>query len=235
MIAFIHGYGTNVSSFFQRPKDPVHKGFLFLQAEIAQQNAKGYDWSIPYSLSFWQAVNPFVQLQIYWRERSLVYDRTQQKILFEFLQDVKPTVIVCHSLGCDFLLETLGSFGMPTSLQQIIFLQADVDRNYFREHFHLQHRLTDQHIKLKNLFCPWDPTLIFSCLLHLTVRAGLTGFNTDKVVNQFWPARILPDLHTSCLKDMRTLGYVTKPDRMRRTSAPLPTLIYSLHAHTDIQ
>lgn len=205
---YLHGYGTAIESFFQRPL-PQHRGF-WLSENFNQQHSvlPPFDWSIRTKLNWWAALNPCTQFQVYLKYRQAVEDEQVLKKLNSMLKAEQPTTLVCHSLGCQLLLNYLKFFQLPASVNRVIFLQADIP--------HDQKIDLPKEVTLTNVYCPWDFSLLVSSLYHFKLRAGIFGLNTLKTEkgkssnhqNVFFPALIWGNPHTAVLRDLGRLEHM---------------------------
>jgi hypothetical protein len=197
-ILYLHGYGTAISSFFQKPL-ASHRGFQLSKAFNETNTVLDpFDWSIPTHLDPWSALNPLAQLNIYLEYRRALQNQSLLKKLSQRLNQDQPTTIVCHSLGCQLLLNYVQNYQLPASVKKIIFLQADISYN----------APIDFELDFINVFCPWDLSLFFSSLYHLQWRAGLVGLKLTKTKNQknvFFPALRWGNPHTAVLEEVERL------------------------------
>lgn len=194
MNVFIHGYGTNIASPFQKPLGK-NKNFTVLTSD----ECAALDWSLAYTLNFSGALNPFSYLKIYQQECALTNDIKTHQTLASFLNQAQPEMIFAHSLGCQLVCNFLNNNSIPQSIKKVVFLQADISATS-------QIGWLLPPLRLVNYFCPWDITLMASSLYYKAPRAGLIGLNTAKVKNVFLPAWKSINPHTSCLQDKQILN-----------------------------
>jgi len=192
----LHGYATKLhASIFRKPL-PDHEGFAGLQNEIARDEIAVFRWGIDRSLSFAQSLNPFSYLTLYRDEERLTESHDLQQKLFETIASSKTERVICHSMGCRLLLNTINTIGLPVSVKSIIFLQADIDS-------HAELLLPTSYRLVQNYFCFWDPSLIASSILHRNFRIGMQSWKYPGVNNHFFPLLRPMNLHMSPLRDRK--------------------------------
>lgn len=189
----LHGYATKLrASVFRKPL-AEHEGFTGLQNEIKNGEIDVFHWGINRSLSFVQSLNPFAYLTLYRDEELLAKSREIQQKLFETIASSGTERVICHSMGCRLLLNTINTIGLPVSVKSIIFLQADVNAS---ETINFPKTVT-----LQNYHCFWDQSLIASSILHRNLRIGMQPWTHNSVSNRFFPLLRLVNLHTSQLRN----------------------------------
>ena len=184
----IHGYAVGMTSLLRRPAGP-NAGFEAFADAIASNRVAVFHWGLKEHLSLGQFFNPFFIFNYYCRERRLAQADETTERLKHFLEETTPRVIVCHSMGAAVLTNYVKHHGLPASVERIVFVQADLDA--------LEAGVIE--IPLLNLFCPWDPTLLLSSILHRRLRAGLVGLRRsgDRLRPLYRPL----NLHTSSIRD----------------------------------
>jgi hypothetical protein len=191
----IHGYATKLhASIFRKPL-PEHEGFIGLQNEIKNGEIDVFHWGIDRPLSFVQSINPFSYLTLYRDEERLAESLELQQKLFTMITSSGTKRIICHSMGCRLLLNMINAIGLPSSVRSIVFLQADIDAD--------SELPTPISYSLENFFCPWDPSLITSSMLHWNLRVGLRAWKHKNVKNSFFPLLRPINLHISPLRNRR--------------------------------
>jgi hypothetical protein len=193
----LHGYATKLrASVFRKPLGE-HEGFVGLQDEIARDEIAVFRWGIDRSLSFAQSLNPFSYLTLYRDEEYLAESRELQQKLFETIASSGTEQVICHSMGCRLLLNTINTIGLPVSVKSIIFLQADVnaDTEFPKS---IPRSLVNYH-------CFWDVSLITSSILHRNFRIGMQSWKYPGVNNHFFPLLRPINLHMSQLRDKKFL------------------------------
>lgn len=193
----VHGYATKLrASVFRKPL-AEHEGFTGLQNEIKNGKIDVFHWGIDQSLSFFESLNPFSYLKLYRNEERLAESRELQQKLFETIESSGTERVVCHSMGCRLLLNTIKSFGLPPSVRSIVFLQADADAGATLE--------LPKAVSIKNYYCAWDQSLIASSILHRNLRVGMRQWKHANVSNHFYPLLRPINLHTSQLRNRKFL------------------------------
>ncbi len=93
--------------------------------------------------------------------------------LKEFFSHNNPEIVMCHSMGCQFLANYLQTNLLPSSVRKIILLQGDTSRL-------TQFNTT---VPIISSYCYWDYTLWVSVILNRYLPIGLVGSKT--VNNKF--------------------------------------------------
>lgn len=192
----IHGYAANLTAWKLRQAFGQHAGFVAFDDVITNDNAVVFRWGIDRQLPFWQSLNPFSYLKLYRDEEALAESVALQQGLMSFIQEHDVDRIICHSLGCRLLLSTINAFDLPSSIKEIIFLQAD-----FPSYTSITRTDLLDHVSMTNYHCWWDQSLLASSILHKNLRAGLIGWKQNSIVNRFSPLLKPINLHTSPLRD----------------------------------
>ena len=192
----IPGYATQLRASVFRSPLPQHEGFVAFQSAIDSGEAEVFHWGINQNLTLLQSLNPFSYLTLYRDEEALAHTEKTQRNLHNLITTSEPKHIICHTMGCRLLLNTINVLGLPPSVQSIIFLQADIDSDAA---YNVQRPTHD--VPLSNYYCPWDPSLIVSSILHRTIRIGMRAWNHAGVQNHFYPLLKPINLHTSPLRD----------------------------------
>ncbi|MFA6018226.1 MAG: alpha/beta hydrolase [Patescibacteria group bacterium] len=209
-ILLIHGYATKLkASIFKSPYSD-DEGFTAFHNSIDSGEIDVFHWGIPRSLSFIQALNPFSYLSLYQEEELRTKSSEIQQKLFNTIESSKIEKVICHSMGCRLLLQTINAIGLPGSVQSIIFLQADIDGNATISNSNIANRLSQKTLTLKNFHCFWDPTLLISSLLHKNIRIGLRSWNQPNIKNQLFPLLRLPNLHMNPLRNKQTVEKILR-------------------------
>lgn len=207
MTVFIHGYGTNVSSKLQKPLSK-HKG---LKVAKDLKAFEAFEWSIPATFSDEQTHNPLSYLDLYLKEHRKSKQITTHQSLKKFFDRTNPTTIICHSLGCELLLNYLENYNVPTNVKEVVFLQPNTSalRQITNTQFIAQ--VESEKISAITYFCPWDITLMIGSIVNCQISAGLFGFWTGPFSNIFLPAISAANPHTACLSEPKLLKYFSKP------------------------
>lgn len=169
-----------------------------------RSNTHVFTWALSTNLSFWEAVNPVSYLELYKNELFLSTSPTVLQGLHLKIQEVQPSVMFAHSMGCLLLLFYIEQYSIPTSVKRIIFVQADIPEILSKK---VEAKLSNRNIKIENFYCPWDQALLASTLYHFQKRAGVSGVRSKQVINNFYPLIKLWNLHTAGL---RSITFYTK-------------------------
>lgn len=198
-IVLIHGFAAGIQFSFFRNARGKDVGFGVFAKDIENKNATVFRWAISERASFFQTINPFYTANVYNHERARIQDTSWQKKLAMFLEKEKPEMILCHSLGSRFLLETANVFGLPDAVSHVIFIQGDVPKSFNLTHKDLLRRVKNNTLYFLNVYCPWDPSLFVSSIFHATIRFGQFPIKKDWLKNKFFALTHLPNPHMSAL------------------------------------
>lgn len=178
-IALIHGFATGLDVSVFRARKGADAGFGGFRRAIEEGRARAFRWDVAELVSFWRALSPLTYLNVYRREQAQIHSETTHEALKAFLQREQPRVIVCHSMGCALLLSFLARHALPASVRHVVFVQADIPGNTVLP--------SVENVAWHNLYCPWDPTLLASTVLHASLRGGLCGLGDAQAVNRLTP------------------------------------------------
>lgn len=201
-IALIHGFATGLDVSVFRARKGADAGFGGFRRAVEEGRARAFRWDVAEHISFWKALSPFTYLNVYRREQAQIYSETMHEALATFLQRERPHVIVCHSMGCALLLSFLARHTLPTSVRHVVFVQADIPRDTVIP--------SSAAVTWHNLYCPWDPTLLASSLLHRTTRSGLVGLRDTCVENRLTPLHRGINLHTASINDPSVAEWIDR-------------------------
>jgi len=192
-IALIHGYAVRLTSPVVRRGLGETAGFQAFAPDVSSGAAAVFRWGLVKEVPWPALLDPVAQRRFYRDELAAALSPATQARLREFLEREKPSIIVVHSMGATLLHAYARAHGLPPSVRSVVMVQADLPWNADLKSFP----------GVRNLYCPWDPTLIVSSLLSWRRRAGLGPVPGDSVTNHLFPADHLPNLHTSALRDPR--------------------------------
>lgn len=207
-IVLIHGFATGIRFSIFRAPQGTDAGFEGFREDIARGTALPFRWDISDEASFFDVFNPRFTRQVFIKEHLRAQNSAWQERLVQFLEDEQPSTILCHSLGCVFMLETMNRFGIPPSVHTIVFNQSALPTSAELTNPTIQQRITARTLQCINTYCPWDPTLWIGMIIE---RAWLNGlFPTRKtwLTNIFFPLYLLPNLHTSAIRSQRFRDWV---------------------------
>ncbi|MEX0598808.1 MAG: hypothetical protein WD512_20155 [Candidatus Paceibacterota bacterium] len=187
----IHGYGKALD--IQEPNIPANGGFYIFDTEISNQQAYPYIWAEEIKRNRFTPYNLIIQLQLYYKERAKSQDSKECQKLNYQLSKYNPKTIIAHSSGARLLVNYLVDYKLPSSVQNIIFVQADISR---RE---LDSAKISSKINFINFWCWWDPALITSTLLNRCIPIGL--YSSQLPQAKFYPLHHLPNPHQDIWRD----------------------------------
>jgi len=189
----IHGYGKSLD--IREKIIPKNLGFYIFDNELNNKDAYVFNWSIGNHRSFISKINIISQLKLYYKEKSKIEKSIYQKKLFEKINELKPEIMICHSMGCKFFLDTIKKYGLNKSIKQVIFVLADIPQNTDLT------ILSKGDLKFKNIYCWWDNALLSSMLLNRYKPIGLFGIPYHRKFNIFWRLNYGINLHQDIWRD----------------------------------
>jgi hypothetical protein len=197
-IALLHGFGVGLTSPLLRPSVGPTGGFRAFGEAIASGEAALFRWGVDRRASWRQMLSPRFWWRHYREEDRLAADPATLARLDEWLRQAAPAVVVCHSLGGVLLANFLERHRLPDSVRAIVAVQSNLPR----------HRQLHTSVPVHNLWCPWDPHLLFAALAHLELRAGVTPQRQPGVTDVFWPLGAGPHPHVNSIRSPRLARFV---------------------------
>lgn len=197
-IVLLHGFAVHLTAPVVRPPFGPSASLEAFDELVASGEAKVFPWGIKRHVNPIELLNPTLILNLYRDELALAHSENLQNELKTFLEQEKPTTIVCHSMGCLLLQQQLETFELPSSVKSIVLIQSDLPES-------ISLRTT---VPVHHLYCPWDPTLILSSLTNKSLRAGLLESKQPNVNNILFPLIRISNLHTSSIRDKKLLSFI---------------------------
>lgn len=198
-IVLIHGYGVGLST--KKNSLSLDLGFTAFYNKLISKDVALFSWYQEESHSLLSFLNPRFHYQTYIKEKAAAKSPAILNTLKQFLEKEHPSVIVCHSLGAYLFLEYLKQFSEISSIKKVVFVQADIANS-------TKIPTGTHNIEFINVFCPWDPALISSWILHDYRPAGLTGWHQPGVHNTFVPLFGHWNLHNSSIMQKQFAQFV---------------------------
>jgi hypothetical protein len=197
----IHGYGALASYPMKRPEVTAHLGFRVFQNQLSKGQSVLFRWGKERNYSFWEILNPFEYLRLYRNEKQLAqHPQTFENLALD-LAKYQPETIICHSMG-GFLFQQFSlTNSLPTSVKQILLIQADMSRS-------VKIPTSWEQLIVKNVWCFWDQALWESVLVNRYIPAGLFGIKSIYIQNIFIPLYRTLNLHESPLNDPKLLEII---------------------------
>jgi hypothetical protein len=205
----IHGYGVGAQYLNFHLAEGVNAGFGAFDKLIAEGRAGVFRWDIPKYYEYNTIFNPLNHLALYNQERAKAQTKETHAELAKMQRDSNPETIVCHSMGCHLLISYLKHNTLPTSVKNIVLIQADIPDDTLLPDT-IEKSICDKKLKILNLYCPWDQALLTTLPLHFKLKAGLTGYKNPLVQNIFFPLYKRSNLHTSSINDSNLIGLLEK-------------------------
>ncbi|MEK7458867.1 MAG: hypothetical protein AAB663_00500, partial [Patescibacteria group bacterium] len=209
-IALIPGYATELATKGFRSARATDAGFTAFRTLINQAHAVTFRWGIPRTLSFFATLALMPILTLYRNEEQHAITERTMSNLKTFLTTHQPEVIVAHSLGARLLMEYCHRHTLPASVKRVVLCQADMPTVTPPLH---------HHVEILHVYCPWDPSLILSSILHSDVRAGLRKM--AGVRNILIPLWRPINFHTSSIRDARLVDLALETLGNEAPRAPL--------------
>lgn len=208
-IVLLHGFAVHLTAPIVRPPFGPSASMSAFDHLVSTGEATVFPWGITRNVQPWQLMNPFLLHQLYRDEDTLTRSLKLQSDLQIFLVVEKPSVIVCHSMGCVLLQQYLEKFSLPSSVIAIVLIQSDLPETVSLR--------TD--ISIYHLYCPWDPTLLLSSITNKHLRAGLCKSKHTGTKNILFPLITLPNLHTSSIRGKKLIEFIDSISSLKNTDA----------------
>jgi len=189
----IHGYGKSLD--IREDSIPDNLGFYIFDNEIRNQEAYVFKWAITDHRNFFSKINLFSQVNLYHKERDRISDLFWQQRLFDQMNLNKPEIIICHSMGCKFFINTIQKYKLIPSIKKVVFVLADISQE---DNLNI---LLKKEIDFINIYCFWDNALISSMIINLYKPIGLFGIKKNDDNNLFWKLNYGVNLHQDIWRD----------------------------------
>lgn len=198
-IVLIHGYGVGLTP--KKSALPLDLGFSGFFEGLVSKEVSLFSWyqEEKHSLSYY--LNPVFHLRVYKKERHAGATDSVLSSLKDFLSKEQPEILVCHSLGAFVFLQYLKKYKAPQSLRRVVFVQAD-----FTSQANLPKHTQFSYL---NLYCPWDPALIISWMIHGQRPAGLIGWKQPQITNKLLPLSGSWNLHNSNIEKKQFARFIS--------------------------
>lgn len=203
----IHGYGVGLQYSFLKKEEGVNAGFGAFDDLIISGEASVFRWDIPRKLTFFEAINPIINLQHYKKEVAKAQNKITHKALEQELDTQQPEIIVCHSTGSLLLYSYVENYTLPSSVTKIVFIQSNIARDCPIPKY-LISKLNQKQMTMFNVYCYWDQALWSLFLVHQYISLGLWGSKHPLIHNIFFPLYKRFNLHTSSINDKRILKVI---------------------------
>lgn len=199
-VVLVPGYATELEVQHLRRPRGIDAGFSAFHRHMRQGNTVAFRWGIARTLSPIAALLGVPTLALYREEEVRAVAPATLSAFATFLTQEQPNVIVAHSLGARLVTAYCRNHTLPASVTRIVLCQADMAPEDLYTH---------DRVDVVNVYCPWDPSLAISAILHGGARAGLHKLpNVHNVHIPLW--RPL-NLHTSSIRDPRLVTIATAP------------------------
>ena len=207
-IVLIHGFASGIRYSIFRPACGADAGFTAFKKDVEDGTAKVFRWDIADNASFLQSVDPRFSLTVYKKEYNRVQNSAWQEQLYSFLKTEQSSTVVCHSLGCLFLLEAMNRYGLPTRVRTIVFNQSGTPTGTTLTNADVEKRIDDGSLTCINTYCPWDPTLLASAVVQGVIRDGLFPTRKPWLQNIFIPLLRPFNLHTGSIRSPKFRNWI---------------------------
>jgi hypothetical protein len=218
-ILLIHGFGTGVRdeifwilSKSKEKQELEYNEFKAFNHLINKGEASVFRWHDRFNAS---KIKDFLTIEkyidLYKREKQKAVSPELQKKLYQTIEKENPEIIVCHSMGCYLLLNYLEKYTLNPSVKKIFLVQGDFDKKYKIQNPDILNRIEKNTLRIINVYCPWDTTLITSPFVNnFTWPAGLNRMRNPYIVDVLFPLGNSLNLHNSSLKSRDLLDFVLK-------------------------
>ncbi|MDQ5951309.1 MAG: hypothetical protein QG639_586 [Patescibacteria group bacterium] len=198
-IVLVHGYGAGLTH-SQSPL-PIHLGFSAFYEGLVAKEVAMFSWYQTEVHSVTSFLNPRFHYQTYQQEKVAAQSPSVLKSFKTFIEAQTPEIVVCHSLGSFLFLSYMKKYVEPSSIKKVVFVQADIPDT-------MNIPPNPNHIQFVNAYCPWDPALLVSKMLHGYTPAGLTGWRQPIVKNKLVPLFGHWHLHISSIAQKQFAQFV---------------------------
>ncbi len=198
-IVLLHGFAVNLTAPLVRPPFGPSASFSALKELVSTGEACVFRWGIPLHVPPWKLLDITFLQKLYQDEFKLIHSDVLQTRLRAFLEHERPSLIVCHSMGCSLMQSYAEKFSLRSSVKSVAFIQSDLPAS-------VRFQST---VPLYHLYCPWDPTLFVSSIKNKSIRAGLQKSTYPNVTNILFPLTHLSNLHTSSIRDKKLVTFIT--------------------------
>lgn len=130
-------------------------------------------------------LNPLTYLYLYRKEQKLTQSPELQQELLKTIRDGSYEIVIGHSMWTALLLNTLQSYWAPPTLQKIITIQSDLDKNVSVTNKELLNKFSNKEIVWDNYYNFWDPQLLISTVVNGKGRLGLASSNHQYIQHYY--------------------------------------------------
>jgi Alpha/beta hydrolase of unknown function (DUF900) len=181
----IHGNAIGID-FPIRANQLANGSFESFQKYLDSCNAKLFIWSKFTGKYGIESLAPDFLLHQYRTEQKYVFSQEAFNSLNNFVRTENPTILVGHSMGCQYILNWLEQVKKAPSVQKIYLLQGDFDSNFEFSNPMIVDLIESDKLQIVNYFCRLDNTLMASCQINGNIRSGLIGSISKYIKNIHW-------------------------------------------------
>jgi hypothetical protein len=214
-LVLIHGNSIGIK-FPMRDRLTKYGSFSVFEKLIDSGVALLYGWHyINEDFGLLKTLNPFEFRRQYLTEKRYCNSKVAWLKLNRFLRQQQAEKIVCHSMGCFLLLNTINIHGLPNTIKSIYLAQGDFDRNFKLTNPEVLARIDRGDLKIYNYHCNWDQMLTLSIAANGVIPGGLAGASEKYFTNRLFPS--LPGFNVQNLgKNLNVHHATINSDRFLR-------------------
>ncbi|GAB4147257.1 MAG: hypothetical protein OHK0017_08770 [Patescibacteria group bacterium] len=203
-LVLVHGTSVGVKFSVFRDRTFIDGSFTVLRPMLDSGEAVLFNWhQADHEVGFWQCLNPFSVVDIYLKERKYAGTEAGQRQLSHFLHEKQPEIVVAHSLGCNYLAQSINFGGLPKSVKKVLTLASESPADFKITDSEVANRIISKKMEWLNYHCFWDMTIASSMLFTGKIPSGLFGSKESLITNRFYPQGLFGDPHTSMLRDQK--------------------------------
>lgn len=207
-LVLIHGNSAGIK-FPMRDRQIKYGSFTVFKELIDSGEAILFGWHyINEEFDLFKTLNPFEFRRQYFTEKEYCGSEAAWLKLDRFLELQQPEKIVCHSMGCYLLLNTINVYGLPKTVKSVYLAQGDFDREFKLTNADIVQRIKSGELKIYNYHCDWDQMLALSIAANGVIPGGLTGTNEKYFTNILFPSPRKLNVHQAILDSDRFLSEV---------------------------
>jgi hypothetical protein len=152
-----------------------------------------------------EAINPLTTIKIYLNERKYIDSEEAKTKLYNFIESANISVVIAHSLGGNYLIQTVNQLGLSESVKKVALLMSEMPNDYQITNPHIIDKIKKGSLAIENYYCFYDPTLLSSTIITRKLTAGNFGSKSEFINNYLYPLTLskFRDPHSSILRDKK--------------------------------
>ncbi|MDX2098722.1 MAG: hypothetical protein SFW36_13175 [Leptolyngbyaceae cyanobacterium bins.59] len=186
-IALIHGNAVGIK-FATRDRQTKYGSFKIFEELVDQGGANLFGWHyVNHEFNLLKTFSIFHFRHQYFTEKKYCNSPAAFQKLADFLELKQPEKLVCHSMGCYLLLNSINYQGISDSVRCIYLAQGDFRRGFRITHADTLNKLANGKLKIHNYYCPWDQMLFLSMLANFYLPGGMLGSEDPYIKDRLFP------------------------------------------------